>query len=39
MAKEGSKTESGKDHNTDKVFIEDVTKHPPSSIIFLNLNF
>ena len=34
MAKEGSKAESGKDHNTDKVFIEDVTKLPPSSYYF-----
>ena len=34
MAKEGSKAESGKDHNTDKMFIEDVTKLPAPSIIF-----
>ena len=39
MAKEGSRAESGKDHNTDKVFIEDVRKLPPFSIIFLNLEF
>ena len=38
MAKEGSKAESGKDYNTDKVFIEDVKISPPFSI-FLNLKF
>ena len=38
MAKEGSKAESGKDYNTDKVFIEDVSKLLPSSIIPLNFN-
>ena len=39
MAKEGSKAESGKDHNADKVFIEDVRELSPSSIISLNLKF
>ena len=34
MAKEGSKAESGKDHNADKVFIEDVREGPPSPTIF-----
>ena len=34
MAKEGSKTELGKDYNADKVFIEDVRELSSSSIIF-----